>query len=330
MKLARMVLACLLLIPCMLASGEDEQAEARQFITEGMSAYSQKHYAEAIEPFKKAFVLRPTYSAIAFNISCCYAMIGEHDSAFAWLEKAIELGVYKFDDDEDLAPLRENERFQELIALGENKIKELQSKEWKPIIELPEDYKTGDVYPVVIGLHGFGMNPVDFATSLKAYVLPHRYILCCPYGTAIRGTTSFGWGEYEAAEKRILDALNDVRENYSLDTSRIVLLGYSQGGGNALYTAFSNPDRFHAVISVAGYYEGLVLDSLLTQESAKNTSVYLMIGEKDYLFESNQKAEQAMQEHGMRVKLVVYPGLGHAFPANGVAEIGKALTWISE
>lgn len=37
-----------------------------------------------------------------------------------------------------------------------------------------------------------------------------------------------------------------------------------------------------------------------------------------------------MKEKGMRVKLVVYPDLGHAFPPDPDTEIGKALDWLEK
>ena len=54
----------------------------------------------------------------------------------------------------------------------------------------------------------------------------------------------------------------------------------------------------------------------------------LVDGEDDFGLESNRKAERLIKERGVRVQLVVYEGLGHAFPPNGGEELKKALKWI--
>ena len=57
-------------------------------------------------------------------------------------------------------------------------------------------------------------------------------------------------------------------------------------------------------------------------------SVYMMIGQNDFRMGTNKMAERMMMENGVRVKLVVYEGLGHAFPPSGKEELTKALQWI--
>ena len=324
-----LILLFLFLPFILFANEEEEKDKAGKYISEGMTAYSTEDYTQAIELFKKAFISRPDYSALAYNISCCYALQHEKDSAITWLEKAIELGAYKFSDDEDFASLKKDKRFQELEKIAEQKIKELESKEWVPIIVLPEEFKEENQYPIVIALHGFGGNPVNLSKTLEPGVRPLDFILCCPYGSEVRGSTSFSWGDYEVSEKRILEALEFLKENYKIDTENIILFGYSRGGARVFYTGLKIPEVFSAIISVTGYYDE-DFDDFLEQEAVKDTKIYMMIGEKYRSLESNKRAEKIMKEKGISVKLVIYPELGHAFPPNSKEEIQKALTWIMQ
>jgi predicted esterase len=271
--------------------------------------------------------LSPDYSALAYNISCCYALLGESDSAIAWLEKTFELGSYLFREDEDLTSLRSDERFRQLAQQAEQKIEELKNREWLPLIMLPDAYVEDHPYPVVVGLHGFGTNPDDFARALQDPILKEGYIFCCPYGPYIGGTTSFGWGGCEDASERILAAIQHLSKHYLIDEKRVILLGFSQGGGVALCTGFRHPERFAAIISIAGYYDEGLAESL-DNAAVLNLPVYMMAGENDFVVESNREAERAMIDRGLKVKLVVYAGMGHAFPPNGREEVIKALTWV--
>ena len=73
-----------------------------------MTAYSEKDYAKSVKYFKAALQLRPDNAAIAYNIACGYALLKEKDSALNYLEKAVELGLYKIGDDPDLAILQDD------------------------------------------------------------------------------------------------------------------------------------------------------------------------------------------------------------------------------
>lgn len=309
--------------------GQEERNEASAYTSQGMTAYSAGDYPRAIESFRKAFLLRPENSAIAYNISCSFALLGEKDSALVWLEKALQLGIYFFSDDDDLASLRAEPRYQELEAAGMQKIAELKSREWKPVIEVPDQYADGKLCPAVIGLHGFGSNPEDFAGVLAPAVTGSGYLLCCPYGPDVRGSTAFGWGDCAEAEKRILETVEYLKNNYNIDTARIVLLGYSQGGARVFCAGLKNGGIFAGLIAVAGRCcpdVGAYLDAGEVQDMA----IYMMIGENDRSVESNRTARRLMEEKGIRSELIVYPELGHAFPPDPDGEIRKALEWLDD
>jgi len=328
----KILFSLLVLIPSLLfADPKEEEQRLRNLVSDGMTAYSEKEYAKAILLFKEALELqgKNKSSAVAYNIACCYAILGDKDNAMKWLEKAYDLGTYKFSDDEDLVSLKEDKRFQKLERKALKKIKALESKEWKPIITVPESFESKK-YPVVIALHGFGSNPVDFSRTNSPRITPLGYILSCPYGPEIRGSTSFGWGEDVDSEKRILEALETLKKDYRIEPERIILFGYSQGGGRAFYTGLRNPEIFRGIITAAGEYEEEECNGFLETAKAKGVKVYMMIGEKDFLLESNQKAEEEMKKVGIPVKLVVFPGLGHAFPKNSEEELKKALEWVNQ
>lgn len=319
----------LLFVYLMFSLAVSQAADAFDYTSQGMSAYSRGEYHLAIESYKKAFALRPENSTIPYNISCSYALLGEKDSALVWLDKALELGLYFFSDDEDLASLRGEQKYKELEAEGARRIAELGAREWRPVVDLPETYAAGKKYPAVIGLHGFGSNPEDFSRVLSLAVTDKGYVFCCPYGPDIRGLTSFSWGDCGDAQERIFAALEYLKENYGIDTTRIILLGYSQGGRMAFCTGLKSGATFSGLIMVAGQACGEA-GAYIDDPDAKKMSVYMMIGEEDYSVESNRTAERLMKEKGVRAKLVTYPDLGHAFPPDPDKEIGKALDWLEK
>ena len=57
-----------------------------------------------------------------YNLACAYARLNNKDKAFEWLNKALNAGFPQTNvltTDEDLASLRDDPRFREVLALGE-------------------------------------------------------------------------------------------------------------------------------------------------------------------------------------------------------------------
>jgi tetratricopeptide (TPR) repeat protein len=74
-------------------------------------------YPGAVEPFRRAYALGYASYATAYNMACCQVAVGDHDAAFAWLERSLALGFKRarlLAEDPDLDPLREDPRFARL------------------------------------------------------------------------------------------------------------------------------------------------------------------------------------------------------------------------
>jgi len=56
----------------------------------------------------------------------------------------------------------------------------------------------------------------------------------------------------EEAQRDIREAMADVAANYSVDTSRIVLGGFSMGGYGVYRTFWESPDMFKALLVLSG------------------------------------------------------------------------------
>jgi tetratricopeptide (TPR) repeat protein len=87
--------------------------------------YDAKKYRESIVAHEKALELRAGYPwASAYDIGCCYALLGEKEPALKWVEKSLALGFRSLAGvraDEDLKCLHDDTRFRELVALVDPK-----------------------------------------------------------------------------------------------------------------------------------------------------------------------------------------------------------------
>ena len=83
--------------------------------------YNGKEYRKAIPAYEKVVALGGGFpSSAAYNIACCYALLGEKEAALKWLEKSFEMGFRDLklaQSDTDLQSLHGDPRFQQIVAL---------------------------------------------------------------------------------------------------------------------------------------------------------------------------------------------------------------------
>lgn len=88
------------------------------FWNQGWTAYKEKRYPEALEWQEKTVKLAPENAEVLYDLAIIRAWAGQTDAALEALERAITLnpGLKKgAANDQDLAPLREEERFSRII-----------------------------------------------------------------------------------------------------------------------------------------------------------------------------------------------------------------------
>ncbi len=112
-------------------------------------------------------------------------------------------------------------------------------------IYVPEDYKPDREYPLLVYLHGSGQ---DDRALFTTDFIKEDFIVVAPNG---RGTSNcFATAE---AQKDIKEAIDDVRKNYNINDSRIVLSGFSMGGYGVYRTYYEHPGLFHALAIMSGH-----------------------------------------------------------------------------
>jgi predicted esterase len=302
----------------------------REYVRNGMTAYTQGNYEDAILEFKNALNIDSTDAPVAYNIACCYSLLNEKDSAITWIERTVKLGSYIFARDSDFDNIRESNEFQNLVLRAESLLEEAKNREWPSYVFIPSDYDSTEYYPVLIMLHGYGTSPRSFIGELAEFLTERGFIYIVPYGTEILGTSSFAWGEVGEVENKIISEIENVIKNYSVDTSKVVLAGYSQGGSLTFDISVRNPTLFKGAIPIAGTFNEERLRDYFHKLEGKNLSFYIMIGgkEREDRLNSNKRVKEILEGHGIKAHLEIFPDVGHAFPGEPDEELRKALDFI--
>jgi phospholipase/carboxylesterase len=115
------------------------------------------------------------------------------------------------------------------------------------------------------------------------------------------------------------DYIDHVLKEFDLPSSKLALVGFSQGTMMALYTGLR---RAQPVACIAGYSGLLVGAESLGTEKKSSPPVLLVHGTADDVvpFQAMIIAEQGLKAADVSVKSLPCPGTGHTIDDNGLAE----------
>lgn len=143
------------------------------------------------------------------------------------------------------------------------KAEEHQGKHLSYLNVYPDDYDPAVSYPLVVMLHGFGANMKDLA-GLAPAIQSTGYVYTCPNAPIPfdlgLGMVGYGWHpprgqatdeEFVEAERLVNGYLEEVFEQLHAIPGRIVLLGFSQGGGMTYRCGLGSPETFAGLVALS-------------------------------------------------------------------------------
>jgi polyhydroxybutyrate depolymerase len=158
-------------------------------------------------------------------------------------------------------------------------------------VQIPSDYTTTTRYPLIILLHGFGANGYvqSIYLGLDTRVDSGQYVLVVPDGTenvagerfwnATPACCAFTEEDMQVDDVAYIRGLiTEAAATYSIDPSRIGLIGHSNGGFMALRMACEASDLVTSVVSLAG---STFADDASCAPASKPVSVLTMHGDQD-------------------------------------------------
>lgn len=90
--------------------------DVRFYLRQAAKARQEKNYAALIESIKAALELRPGHPTYTYNLACAFALNNDSAKALELLEKLAAMGlIYAAEKDEDLASVKDNERFKSVV-----------------------------------------------------------------------------------------------------------------------------------------------------------------------------------------------------------------------
>jgi pimeloyl-ACP methyl ester carboxylesterase len=149
-------------------------------------------------------------------------------------------------------------------------------------VQLPPEYDPLRRYPMIVSLHGVGMDPeleIDWWAGDKparhGQAGRNGYIVIAPEWTVEHQK------EYEGSPREhavVLGSTRDACRRFAVDTDRVFLAGHSTGGDAAWDIGVSHPDLWAGVIPISA--EALYSCKFYT-DNARYVPFYVVLGQLD-------------------------------------------------
>ena len=184
---------------------------------------------------------------------------------------------------------------------------------------VPSSYDSSQGAPLIISLHGLGRSH-DWLMGyhgLLDQAEANGYIVVTPLGYIRRGW--YGSRELDdmqdaqRSEQDVMNVLQLIRDEFSVDSDRIYLWGHSMGGAGTYHIAAKYPDIFAGLGVAAPAPEAdAPMNSILN--NIKHLPIFVLQGDEDTAVPVERTRDwiAKMQELGMQHVYVEIPGGDHS------------------
>ena len=185
----------------------------------------------------------------------------------------------------------------------------------------------------IILCHGYGGDGRDIsmlATNWQRF-LPEAVFLC-PNAPEVCAVNAHGYQWFDlssdkeevilekslVAEAKLNTFLDQVLDNFQLETTNLALVGFSQGCMMSIQIALKKKEQINCLI---GYSGKVINQKHLSDKITSKPKIFLMHGTNDtivpptYLLE----AKEYLVKHGLKIKTKMFKDCEHRIPVEGIS-----------
>jgi predicted esterase len=297
--------------------------------------YGKQKYMAA---FKLANKFVPGNSGVETTVTnwklCAASLAGKPDLVISVFQKAVDGGFFfpasALRGDPDLAAMQDNPEYQRLVAICEQRHRSAQKKA-KPVLftTFPETQTNGS-YPLLMAFHGWGQ-PIDDFSPHWDTLAKQGWLVALAQSSQVVGNGIRVWDNLERSLQEVTKHYRTLVKQHPIDQKRIVLAGFSQGGGLAVWLALTQAIPICGVIGVGPYLDEIdALAPTLPARPIPNVRTYLVSGAEEDDEGMFAKMGALFTEKGIPFHHEIVPGIGHEFPPDFDQTLQRAMDFIFE
>ena len=190
-------------------------------------------------------------------------------------------------------------------------------------VYVPEYYTPGHAMPLVMALHGGSGNGRGFLWSWLRDARACGAILVAPTAT---GQTWALMGD-DADTPNLMRILETVRNRWSIDASRMLLTGMSDGGTFSYVTGLEGASPFTHLAPVSATFHPLMAE-MADAARLQRLPIFITHGKLDWMFpvQTARQTQAALSAAGADIVYKEIDDLSHTYPREINAEL---VTWLN-
>jgi predicted esterase len=298
--------------------------------------YGKEAYAEAMALIEEALPVFPERRTemITWQI-CLLSRTGQDDKSLQLFRREVETSNYwwmpeALRQDPDLAMLQGNPEFERLVSLCEaRQLAALESGRPERMVFQPP-LGSAEPFPLLVSFHGWGQNAKIDAPNWQG-LAGQGWLVAVTNSSYQVADGLYTWDDLDRTVEEAKTHYAALSREFSIDSKRVVLSGFSQGGGRAVWLALIQAIPACGVIGVGPYLGEIdALAPTLSQEMIQNVRIYMISGEKENDEGMFAKIEALCSQKGVPFQHEIVPEIGHEFPPQFESFLNRALQFILE
>lgn len=193
---------------------------------------------------------------------------------------------------------------------------------------VPPNYKPDKKYPVIVALHGYGVNMEAFHNLFLEVCKKEDYILVTPQGEEeVYSNIGYSWTENSPIG--IMKIVDFISQRININKKEIYAIGFSDGGRLAYVLGVNHFQHFKGIAALSAPFSEKLLPGNFVM--LKEYKAYISYGELEKGISLQAKlASKILSDANIKTKLVEYKAIGHDLPEPKSAEIKKILDFFEE
>ena len=312
---------------------EHDYAALRRDLT---ALYGQQEYTQALALLQQNPQIFPQQGLMYHWKMCLAARANDPDLAILAFKEALDSG-YSYPaalirEDEDLASLHGIPAYEELATLSLKRFAEVETETRPELLVLPPAKTSDDHIPLLLGLHGNSQNARLAANDWQP-IVEKGWLLACAQSSQLLISDAYFWNDLARGTSDVQQLYRILNIRDMIAPERIVLGGFSAGGGLAIHLAVTGAIKAQGFLVVGPYLRDLeLLKPYLDTAAANRLRGYIVMGlqEPPESQEIMRKIHALLNTHGIPCGLEEHPEIAHVFPADFGQTIEKALTFLQQ